>query len=545
MIHRFLALFILLLSFSAQSQKSPKLIVGIVVDQMCYDYLYRFYPNFSKDGFRKLMQEGANCKNTQYHYVPTYTGPGHASIYTGTTPDNHGIVGNEWYDRQTKKVLNCVADSTVMSIGTSSVYGKKSPQNLKTWTVTDQLKLTYPESKVISLSIKDRSAIFPGGHLSNGSYWFDFKTGAMITSSFYQKELPLWVNQFNEQKRVSHYLTKDWELLRNTSCYVHADTSSYEKPYYKDGGVTFPYITKEILAQQVNANNYFTATPFANTFLTDFALEAIKSEELGKQHVDFLAISYSTPDIIGHQFGPYSREIEDVYLRLDLEIARLLKALDQNIGKDQYMLFLTADHGVVPVPQMLADLQMPGGYFNLNEKIATVRLKMKDKFGVDFIESESNQNIYLNHRLMDSLAVDATKVSAYLCQLLRQYPEVKMVIETYKFDEGLAASSGWLNMIQSGYHPQESGDVIFILEPGYLESYSNDEADHKGTSHGSAFNYDTHVPLIWYGKNIPKIDVVRPIDITDIAATLIHFLNLQRNAAMTGVPIVELFPIKK
>jgi predicted AlkP superfamily pyrophosphatase or phosphodiesterase len=537
-----LSILLVLCSFGGQvtAQKQPKIIVGIVIDQMCYDYLYRFQHHFGSGGFNRFLNKGLNCRNTLYNYVPTYTGPGHASIYTGTTPSNHGIVANDWYQRQTKTMVNCVFDPSVQTIGSISLEGQSSPKNLRTYTVTDQLKMSSPESKVISVSIKDRSAILPGGHLSDGSYWYDYSSGKFITSTYYKSELPKWLSQFNESKNADKYLKK-WDLLYPKTNYKSIDESPYEVILGGKKTATFPYDFKEMALVSNNANKLFTVSPFANELLTDLAIEAIAREKLGVDHKpDMLCISYSTPDIAGHAFGPYSLEMEDMYARLDRQLEKLLSHLESQFGKDGFVVFLTADHAVVPVPQMLVDLKMPGGYLFLNERLASLRSVLVSQFGADLIEKEENQNIYLNRTLMDSLKLNAKNVSEVMVEYIRQWPEVKLAITKSALISGNVTLDEWGQMIQKGFDLERSGDLIFMLQPGYLAQETDEPKAHTGTSHGSAFNYDTHVPLLWYGANISAKDCFRPIQIVDIAPTLIHLLNLQRSGAMTGTPILEI-----
>ena len=522
------------------AQKQPKIIVGIVVDQMCYDYLYRFQHHFSSGGFNRFLNKGLNCRNTLYNYVPTYTGPGHASIYTGTTPSNHGIVANEWYQRQTKNFVNCVSDRTVQTVGSASLEGQCSPRNLRTYTITDQLKLASPESKVISISIKDRSAILPGGHLSDGSYWYDYSSGKFITSTYFKSELPKWLQSFNESKNASKYLAK-WDLMYPKSNYRSSDESPYEVILTGKTSATFPYDFKEMSKAANNGNQLFTISPFANELLTDLAMEAMSREQLGLDtKTDMLCISYSTPDIAGHAFGPYSLEMEDMYARLDRQIEKLLSHLDARYGKDGYVVFLTADHAVVPVPQMLVDRKMPGGYLFLNERMASLRSELTKKFGADVVEAEENQNIYLNQHRMDSLQLNKQVICDFIADEVRKWPEVKLAITQSSLLSGTETLDEWGQMIQKGYDIARSGEVIFMLQPGYLAKSIDEPKAHTGTSHGSAFNYDTHVPLLWYGANIPSQNCFRPIQIVDIAPTLIHLMNLQRTGAMTGTPILEI-----
>lgn len=528
---------------NAQQEDSPKLVVGIVVDQMCYDYLYRFYDRYGKGGFRKMMDKGTNCRNTNYNYVPTYTGPGHASIYTGTTPSNHGIVANEWFDRTVGRTINCVEDSTFTTVGSMSKQGSCSPLNLKTNTITDQLKLTYPQAKVISLSIKNRGAILPGGHLSNGSYWYDYASGNFITSSFYQSSLPDWVTDFNKKRYVDLFMSGTWNTLYDISTYSESgpDNSPYEHLLPSKTTPTFPYDLKAMSeVEGRSAAGLMPYTPFGNEILTNLAIASIEAEKLGQDgQTDMLCISYSTPDIIGHTFGPYSKEIEDVYLRLDLEIERLIKALEKQLGKKDFVIFLTADHAVVPVPQNLADHNLPGGYVFINTNMYDLKTSMKSKFGQELILEMDNLNIYLDHDSIALLGLELKDVVDFVVSETVKWDNVKRVFTSEQLYNG-NSNDPWLDMVRNGYHHSESGDVILILEPGYLPVSKDSESARKGTSHGSAYSYDTHVPLLWYGAGIPKMELYRPLKITDITSSLTHILNLQQVNVVSGSPIEEI-----
>jgi len=533
----------ILISFQVFSQEknTTKVVVGIVVDQMCYDYLYRFYDKFGDGGFKRLMNDGTNCRSTQYNYVPTYTGPGHASIYTGTTPENHGIVDNDWYSRIAGKEVNCVSNDSVQTVGSTSLEGKCAPTRLKCLTITDQLKMTYPDSRVIAMSIKNRGAILPGGHLSDGSYWFDYATGDFITSTFYAKTLPSWVANFNKQDYPQSFLNQTWSTLYDIKTYTESgpDNSPYEHLLPGKTTPTFPYDLKAMAKGKLRFD-LFTSTPFANTYLTDFAIGALKNELLGKNdRVDMLCVSYSTPDIIGHAFGPQSVEIEDTYLRLDKEIERLLSALDKEVGTNQYVVFLTADHAVVPVPQYLVDNNLPGGSVYLTEAMKELNGKIYSKYGDSLIINNSYLNIYLNHDIIRAKNLDKTAICDFVKQEVASWKHVKRV---YTGDELLSSAGGdyWTEKVKRGFHPAECGDIIFILEPGYLPHGTETATSERGTSHGSGFSYDSHVPLLWYGNGIPKQQIFRPISITDITPTLSHILKVAFPSACTGAPIVEL-----
>lgn len=524
-----------------QAPKQPKIVVGVVIDQMCYDYLYRFQHVYTNGGFNRLMNKGTNCRNVQYNYVPTYTAPGHASIYTGTTPSNHGIIGNDWYVRDTKQTVTSVSNSKFAAVGGSATSTGAAPLNLRTYTITDQLKMASPKSKVISVSIKDRSAILPGGHLSDGTYWFDYNTGDFITSTFYMQQLPDWVQRFNAKFDPAKDL-KTWKLLLPESTYQLADQSNYEVVLTGKTSATFPYDFQDMISKGALANNLFTISPQANEVLTELAITALEQENLGQdQYTDFLCVSYSTPDIAGHAFGPYSREMEDMYARLDRELQHLFSSLETRYGKDGFVLFLTADHAVVPVPQMLIEKKMPGGYFFMESHLQVLRDDFIMKYNADLLEYEINQNIYLNLKRIDSLKLDVQEVAAFAANELRKWPEVKTVLTKQELLSGAAKTDFWGEMLRNGYDLQRSGELIFLLQPGYLAKEHDEPKAHQGTSHGSAFNYDTHVPLLWYGKGIePGLQIFDPIQITDIAPTLIHLLNLQRSGSMIGQPILPI-----
>ncbi|WP_420574201.1 alkaline phosphatase family protein [Kordia sp.] len=552
----FMIIFGTLFSLNAQQKDSPKLVVGIVVDQMSYEYLYRFYDKFGEEGFKLLMNQGTNCRNMHYNYVPTFTGPGHASIYTGTTPSNHGIVANDWYRRSTGKIENCVADSTVHTIGSNTDRGVFSPFNLKANTITDQLKLTYADSKVISVSIKERGSILPGGHLSDGSYWFDYETGNFITSSFFKEKLPDWIVDFNAKRYPDESLKKIWNTYYPIEQYTASgpDDSPYEYPIGNTTKPVFPYdLTKIIIDRdqfkteaEYLYNKYliFTTSPFANTHLTNLAMTAIEGEDLGKDNqTDMLTISFSSTDIVGHYFGPYAVELQDMYIRLDMEIARLIKYLNKTVGENEFTIFLTADHGIVPVPQFMLDHNLPGGYLFTDGPEAELRKSVANKFGTDVISELNNNNIYLNRPEIARLGLNLSEVADFVSDEVRQWDHMKRV---YTEDELYIAASDdeWMDMVRRGHFNVESGDLIFILQPGYLPKSKDIKEARMGTTHGSQFNYDTQVPLLWYGKNIPAQEIHRHLNITDISATLTQILYLQSPNALTGKPILEILDKK-
>jgi len=522
----------------AQQQK-PKLVVGIVIDQMRYDYLDRYWNKFSDDGFKKIIKGGFNCKNTHYNYMPTYTGPGHASIYAGTTPENHGIIANDWYNKKTKKMIYCAEDTTVKTIGSTSKDGLMSPKNMITTTITDQIKLnTNFRGKVIGISLKDRGAILPAGHKADAAYWFEGKnTGKWISSSYYFNELPKWVQEVNKKNSANTYLSKPWNTLLPIAEYTEsiADNNPYEGVFDGEKTPTFPH---NLPALRDKNENYslIKNTPFGNNITTEMALAAIIGEKLGEDEItDFLALSYSSPDYIGHQFGPMSVEVQDNYLRLDQDIAQLLAYLESKFGKDEILIFITADHGAVDVPQFLIDNHIPAGYFDKKKMAVDLKSFCLAKWNVaDLIENISNNNVFLNHESIAKNNLNVAQIEQEIANYLLTFEGVSQTftattLKTTVITENIAAN------IQRGFSQSRSGDVIYVLASGWIN-----DGYHTGTTHGSPYHYDTHVPLLWYGHQIPKGETTKKVVIPDIAATLAVLLNINAPSACTGNPIKDL-----
>lgn len=541
---KFVSPFLLLLLAALPSLAQPlqpKLVVGIVVDQMRHEYLQRFKSKYASDGFNRILNEGFEARNNHFDYIPTYTAPGHASVYTGTTPRYHGIIGNDWYSKVLGRSVYCVGDTLANHIGGSAKAGNISPRNLITNTITDELKLsTNFRSKVVGISIKDRGAVLPAGHTPDGAYWYDSRTGEFMTSDFYKTEMPEWMVDFNQKKLVDQYLSQKWETLLPIKEYVEStpDNSPYERGFKGKETPTFPYDLSSLRTQN-SPYGLINSTPFSNSLLVDLAKAAITGEDLGKDEItDFLAVSFSSPDYIGHNFGPNSVELEDTYLRLDRNLADLMSYLDEQIGKGNYLLFLTADHGVVANPQFLMDHQLPGGYINGDEAQAQIARALMSQYGkADFISNFSNDQIFLNHRAIKSAGFTVPEVARYLTESVMEIPAVADAVSAYEINS-LDSSDPMSKLLRNGYNRKLSGDVLLLMKPGYLyDSYGN-----KGSSHGTGYTYDTHVPLLFYGSGIKRGFTVEKTCITDIAPTLAALLNISMpNAAVSGQPIKDLF----
>lgn len=517
---------------SAQPEGRPKLVVGIVVDQMRYEYLNRFWDHYEEGGFKRMVNDGFNCRNLHYNYGPTFTGPGHASIFTGTTPRYHGIIANNWYDRSQDRSMYCSEDRSVKSVGHSTPQGQMSPKNMLSTSMTDELKMsTAGRSKVIAVSMKDRGATLPGGHMADAAYWM---TDKWITSSHYMDTLPDWVQQFNQS--MDQYYPEAWETLKPIETYVESwpDTNSYEYSFNGQESASFPYDLTELMSEN-GGINMIKSTPFGNTITTEFAKEAILNENLGQNDItDFLAVSYSTPDYMGHMFGPQAKEIQDNYVRLDAELAGLLKFLDKEIGEGKYLIFLTSDHGGAWVPAHLEDLKMPGGYADGEFITNAANEYLIQKFNAEkLILNYSNDQFFLDMEVIAQTGHDPEHVARALADFL---PKFEGIAEAYtRWDlQRTEFSEGIVSLIQRGMNHNRSGDVAIIWENGWIEYGS------RGTTHGSPYSYDTHVPALFYGWGVEHGYSDEHLSITDIAPTVCTLLQISFPSAVQGQPITKL-----
>lgn len=512
--------FSLFASIITSAQNKPKLVVGIVVDQMKMEYLYRFENDFTENGFKKLMKDGFTFHNTHYNYFPTYTGPGHASVFTGTTPSVHGIVGNDWFNKSTGKEMYCADDATVSILGNSAESeGKMSPRNLLSTTITDELKLaTNFKGKVFGLSLKDRGAILPAGHFADWAFWYG-KSGEFISSTYYGNELPKWLQEFNAEKHFQKYIDKGWELLRPKETYNESlnDNSPYEGKLFKKAPF-FPYNLKDMYEN--NDAGVLRSTPFGNNLLVDLAKRTIEKEALGKDEItDFLSVSFSSTDYIGHILGPRSIELQDTYLRLDETLGEFMTYLDKQVGKGNYLIFLTADHAGAENVTYLKDNKYD--VTNLNSKSFTNDLMAfsKTTYGEDLILNCSNSNLFFNKTLIKSKGLSLNEVKETFKNYIYTHKFISRVYTEEEIQQS-SKSDFYLDFIARGYDPKQNGELVFLEKPGYLE-YST-----TGTTHGSPYSYDTHVPLLFYGTNIKKGESFDRKVITQIAPTLSMLLKI-------------------
>lgn len=520
----------------AQYPDRPKLVVGIVVDQMRWDYLYRYFDRYGNTGFKRMLNEGFSCENTLIDYAPTITAIGHSTLYTGTVPSVHGITGNDFYIAKTGYRMYCTEDTTVQTVGSPSKAGKMSPRNLLASTITDELKLaTNFRSKVIGIALKDRGAILPAGHTADAAYWFDDETGNWITSTYYMNELPGWVQEFNRQKLISKYLTQQWTTLYPIGTYKQsaADDNEYEGIFKNEKRPVFPHNIPVIKGSDFNT---IRNTPYGNTLTLDFAKEAINKEKLGNRGItDVLAVSLSSTDYLGHQFTPNSIEVEDTYLRLDKDLGSFLQYLDQKIGKGNYILFLSADHGAAHNPQFMIDHKLPAGIWSSSRTTDSLNSILEQKYGHKKIAlALHSYQLHLNKTLITAQQLDVAAIKKDCIDFLRNLDGVATAVDIDQV-RNAPIPGPIIEKIINGYYPLRSGDIQVILQPGWYSS-----SQKTGTTHGSWYAYDAHIPLLWFGWKVKHGKSNRETHMTDVAPTLAALLRIQMPNGNIGQVIEEI-----
>lgn len=527
-----LAIFVLCLGFSigvnAQKNKvasAPKLVVGIMVDQMRWDYLYRYQSRYGEQGFKRMLREGFTCENTYIPYAQTVTAAGHACVYTGSVPAVHGIMGNEWYDRALGKQVYCVEDDAVAIVGGSGKGEPMSPRNLMTTTITDELKLaTNFRSKVIGVAIKDRGSILPAGHAADAAYWYESGSGNFVSSSWYMKSLSGWAQDFNQRKVVDSLYKLNWNLSQPLSTYIQSDVSD---PAY--GKNPFPRKTEGNVGKNFGA---IASTPWGNTLTLSFSKAAVEAERMGADSItDFLAISLSSPDYIGHAFGPNSVEVEDNYIKLDKDMADFFAFLDAKVGKGNYVCFLTADHAVAHVPAFMQSHQLPAKSMRISKLAEQVTMT---KYGLKkLVTASANNQVYLDRKHIDSAGLDFGQVKRFFIQELNREEDVLLAFD----NENISAANlpaEFKEMYLKGFHHKLGGDVQVVYKSGYFFGGAT------GTTHGSMYPYDSHIPLVWMGWGVKQGVSHRRVYMTDIAGTLAALLKIQMPSGNVGDAISEL-----
>lgn len=517
---------------NAAAIERPKLVVGIVVDQMRWDYLYRYQKRYTDGGFKRLLGEGFSCENTMIPYVPSVTAIGHTCIYTGSVPSIHGIAGNNFV-KDGKKVY-CTDDDSIKPVGTTSGAALMSPRNLWVSTIGDEMKIaSNGRAKVVGVALKDRASILPAGHNPNGAFWFDDQTGCFITSSYYMDRLPKWVEAFNDKRLPEQYLSQKWNTLypKNTYTESTTDENEYENGIREGVKATLPLNLPELYKKY--GYGIIRNTPFGNSLTLDMAKAAIDGEQLGADdETDLLAVSCSSTDYIGHQVGTHAIETEDTYLRLDKAIADFLAYLDSKVGKGNYLVFLSADHGAMNNAAFLQDRRIPAGSWDASataKKLNHVLAKEYPEAG-DIVKTVMNYQVFFNRDEIKSKQLDFDNIKQTVVNVLKEDPSV-----LYACDMAKASTESIPEEVKSriinGYNRERSGDVVIILKPNF---YAHGM---KETDHGAWNSYDTHIPLVFMGWGIKHGATTKQTFMTDIAPTIAAMLHVQAPNGCVGKSI--------
>ena len=537
-------LIILLFNYSVKSQElhipseNPRLIVGIVIEQMRSDYISRFWDKFGDGGFKRLIQEGTYCRQASFNHFYMQTAPGYATIYTGSMPATHGIVSNEWYDRVSNKLMQSVTDETVKTVGGSFDAGRYSPRNMLGTTIGDEIKLAnLRQSKVFGVSLDPVSAILPAGHMADGAFWYDDENGTFVTSSYYMRDLPNWLIDENKKKLSEVYLTETW----NTSFPIQQYTKSLtdENPYESgiSGRIVFPYVMSDLARGKSISERYrlLKQTPFGNSLTKDMAIALMVNENLGKdEFTDLLTVSFVATEYIGNAFGTLSVELEDAFLKLDKDLEHFLQFIDDFVGKQNTLIFVTSNHGAAQTPAYLAESKAPVGFFNYNSALSLLRSYLNALYGSgEWIKGYFGQQIYLNADFIENSKLKLNDIRNTVAEFMIQFSGVSHTITATALQNN-QYTEGFRSNMQNNFFPRRSGDVFVNLYPGWVEK------SERVTTHNSAYPYDVQVPLIWFGWKVKRDIIVRPIDMTDIAPTISAMMNIMVPNASTGKIIEEL-----
>jgi len=549
----------------------PRLVLLIVVDQFRYDYLTRFGDLFVANGIGRLMRQGASWTGANYDHMPTLTAPGHSVLMTGAWPSQTGIIANEWYEQQTgRKVKSVTDDSTSMLAGRPGEKGY-SPQRLLCSTLGDELRLADNDrSKVIGISAKNRSAILPAGRRANAAYWFSDDTGNMISSTYYFNQMPDWVTNFNSRRMADHWFGARWDRLMPEGEYLKRagkDDVPWENQDKTSNDTNFfPHIVTG--GADKPSKPFFKAlvyTPFSNDLLVAFAEEAIKAERLGDDDdTDVLSVSFSANDYAGHRFGPNSQEAMDITLRVDRQIGTLLDFVDTRVGLQNTIVLFTADHGASPVPELAALQHLPGRRLRKADMLKLVEEGLKARYGrqnraaSDYIRTFTNKqeteagllngNFYLNRAALKRDGIDLDECERVVGELAMQMPGAARFFTRAQLENnGISPADDVARRVLHGFYPQRSGDVIVVFEPyTILFDGPDDPTDPRSSAtHGSAYSYDTHVPLIIMGRAFKSGRYAQSATPADLAPTLANVLDVQTPSCSAGRVLAEALGISQ
>ena len=504
---------------SAQPDAAPdiRLVLLIAVDQFRYDYLTRFRSEYT-DGFKQLLTQGAVFTNANLEHYPTVTAVGHATMLSGATPSVSGIIGNDWFDRESGATVTSVTDTGVKPLG-SPTGPAASPHRLLAGTIGDELKISSPLAKgapdkprVFGVSLKDRSAILAVGRGADAAYWWDTKTGSFVSSTYYFAEPPAWLRTFNDRKAGDAHAGGSWTLLATPATVQKQFPSERGAPLY----------------------DAIYGSPFGNELLFDFASELMSQERLGKRNAtDLLSVSFSSNDSVGHTHGPYSPQVRDIAIKTDRVIGRLLAQVDKSVGLQHTLVALTTDHGVAPVPEAIREQGLPGGRMSNKELFGPIEQALAAKYGEGkWLMATAGSSPYLNYELIDKLRLDPTEVRRVAAAAATKIPHVARVYTRDQLLLGNVPNDRIGSRVLRGFNAQRSGDLEIILEPYWIRQA-------QGTTHGTPYNYDAHIPLILMGRGVAPGEYSNQAALNDLAPTLATLLAIEIPAGSSGRVLSE------
>lgn len=536
-------LFFAIASFQSLAQTTPpdkpKLVVLVIVEQMRYEYLERFSSHFSSGGFRKLTSSGVNCIDAKVNFSYGQSASGYATIATGTTPANHGIIGNSWYTRKKQARISSVFDDDFPSIGTDAHDEYQvSANNLIATTFGDELiTQNFGRCRSYTISLDQQAAVLCSGHKSNGTFWLDEYTGNWMSGTYYNRVLPSWLHSFNDKGLANIYANRTWNTFLPIEKYKEStrDDAKYEIGIKNQN--TFPYSLPR-LKDSYKPYKILKQTPYGNTYTKDLAIELIEKEKLGQGFgTDFLTIAYTATEEIGNRFGCLSKEIEDTYIRLDFELMFFLNYLETHIGKDNFILILTSNHGMSISPKCDSQKSMKLGTFKPVETMYLLDKHLDVTFGEDdWIEHYQDLQIYLNYKALKNHNVTLAEVEDDCSDFMIQLTGIQSAIGSVWLSNHNFCSNETYRMVDNNYNHERSGNIFLTLKPGWGEQTVSSVG-----SHLSPYNYDTHVPLIWYGWKMEPKMLKQPIEITDIIVSLCDITKTAKPSMATGKVIENLY----
>jgi predicted AlkP superfamily pyrophosphatase or phosphodiesterase len=519
------------------SAASPRLIVGLVVENMHPDYIERYWDKLGEGGFKRLYSGGFICANHHVNNLVQRPAVGMATLFTGTAPSQHGIVNDNWIDRLKNKETDCVFDNLYTTIGSDSKSGQRSASRLMTPTLGDRLKLvTKGRSRVYSVAMNDYAAVFSAGHAADGAFWLDDQSGKMISSSYYMEKYPVWASEFNNFKLVDKYLGNIWQTTTDQISYTESvESASLHESGFLGKYNNFPYDLAGLKKESGGSYAILKSTPFANTYVKDFALQLIPKEQLGYDFIpDLLTLVFSSMDKDGGNFGPFSVEMEDTYLRMDKEIAELLKYIENGYGTENVLFFLTSTSSVSYHADYLKEkYRMNTGIFDPESSVALLKSFLNIKYGEGvWIEKFGNQQLYLNHELVAKKKINLRDMQAEAARFLNQFEGIAYAKAAFEIESD-NFSGGQLAAFQNNFYIKRSGDVMIRYEEGWLPKDKYKAVDYTDSD---------QVPLVWYGAGIKKGTTLKKTDATDVVPTICALLGIVPPSGTTGNVIEDILP---